>query len=371
MNDDKLRDALPFLRPRIEEPSAIILLIFALLCVGLVALVAYHLISSFKERQKRQLKLREAGAAKGLNKADIALLNRLSNQMTNPIQLVESLYVFDRAIAPYLNALIKRDWDHKEIRQLARMRQLLGFDQVTADQQLRTTRQLQDGLTVMIWCEAQETEAFYPWVLVRREERALVLVPLLREDFARYETLDAGRVLAVRFWRSRDTEYRFEASIISVDRDEHAVVLHHSDSMTRLQQRDFYRIYVHFEIPFFLQGKASSDLKEGDMPEDPDRDMPVSFAERIDATVLDLSAGGLSIETLTVGPLECTLIVDPHFAGPFPLAGLACQIVQQTRVGQANRLQLRFDTMPAAREAELVRCVYEHQLQQARATEEE
>lgn len=370
MNDDKLRDALPFLRPRIEEPSAIILLIFALLCVGVVALVAYHLISSFKERQKRLQKLRDAGAAKGLNKAEIALLSRLSNQMTHPVQLVESLYVFDRTIAPYLNALIKRDWDHKEIRQLAHMRQLLGFDQVEADQQLRTTRQLQDGLTVMVWCETQEIEAFYPWVLVRREERALVLVPLLQEDFARYDALEADRVLTVRFWRSRDTEYRFEASIISVDRDENAVVLHHSDSMTRLQQRDFYRIYVHFEIPFFLQAEPNADPKEKDSLNNIDQEIALSSAERIEATVLDLSAGGLSIETLAVGPLEGTLIIDPHFEGLFPLAGLACQIVQQTRVGQANRLQLRFDTMPAAREAELVRCVYEHQLQQARTTEE-
>lgn len=367
MNDDKLRDALPFLRPRIEEPSAIILLVFALLCVGIIALVVFHLIGSAKERKNRLLKLSDAGANKGLGKGDIALLSNFAKHMANPAQLVESLYMFDRALAPYVNELIEQDWNHKQIRQVARIRQLLGFDQVPTDQPLRSTRQLQEGLTVMVWCEAQEIATFYPWILVTREERALVLVPLLREDFARYKAIDSDYVLAVRFWRSSDTEYRFESPIISVNREEHSVILHHSDALTRLQQRDFYRINVHFEIQLLLQAEKSADIEGEGNAEAPEQ---TAAQQRIEATVFDLSAGGLSIEIQSPELLEGIFVVDPNFAGPFPLAELSCQIVKQTRVGLANRLQLRFDTMPAAREAELVRRVYEHQLHQAHPPEE-
>ncbi|MFT5377073.1 MAG: hypothetical protein ACI906_003911 [Candidatus Latescibacterota bacterium] len=374
MNDDKLRDALPFLRPRIEEPSAIILLFFGLLCTGLMTLVVLHLMRSLKERKKRHLKLREAGAGKGLNSREIALLERLGSKSSNPVQLVESLYAFDRTIAPYLEDLLERDWNHKQIRQIAHIRQQLGFDQVPAEQALRSTRQLEEGLTLMVWCEAQEIENFYPWVLVRREERALVLAPLLQEDFARYGTLAHDQPLAVRFWRSADTEYRFESAIYSADPSTNTIVLHHSDTIERLQQRDFHRIYTHFAIRFFLV-KESALALEGKTPEEgaETKSLPAAAAtsntirsgRRIEATVLDLSAGGLSIETQATGPIEGILIVDPDFEEPFPLAELSCQIVHQTRVGSANRLQLRFDSMPAAREAELVRCVYEHQLRQA------
>ncbi|MFT5087004.1 MAG: hypothetical protein ACI8PG_001361, partial [Planctomycetota bacterium] len=268
----------------------------------------------------------------------------------------------------------ERDWNHKQIRQIAHIRQQLGFDQVPAEQALRSTRQLEEGLTLMVWCEAQEIENFYPWVLVRREERALVLAPLLQEDFARYGTLAHDQPLAVRFWRSADTEYRFESAIYSADPSTNTIVLHHSDTIERLQQRDFHRIYTHFAIRFFLV-KESALALEGKTPEEgaETKSLPAAAAtsntirsgRRIEATVLDLSAGGLSIETQATGPIEGILIVDPDFEEPFPLAELSCQIVHQTRVGSANRLQLRFDSMPAAREAELVRCVYEHQLRQA------
>jgi len=379
MNDDKLRDALPFLRPRIEEPSAIVLLFFAVLCIGLITLIVLHFKRSITERKKRQLKLREAGADRGLSSKDLALLGRLSSKMSNPIQLVESLYAFDRIIAPRLEELFARDWNHKEIRQIAHIRQQLGFDQVPVDQALRSTRQLEDGLTVMVWCEAQEVETFYPWIVVNREERALMLAPLLQEDFARYGKLKADQSLVVRFWRSADTEYRFESAIHSVDRRENTIVLHHSDALERLQQRDFYRIYAHFAIHFFLvpdpAPDAESEMPAADseavaQPADPAIDHVERDKQRIEATVLDLSAGGLSIETQAPGPFEGTLVVAPDFEGPFPLAELSCQIVNQNRVGHAYRLQLRFAAMPAAREAELVRCVYEHQLSQARRPEE-
>jgi hypothetical protein len=57
------------------------------------------------------------------------------------------------------------------------------------------------------------------------------------------------------------------------------------------------------------------------------------------------------------------LLVDPRFTGPFPLAGVHGQVVHLGPGPSGYVLQLHFVNLPTQRERELVRAVYEHQLQ--------
>ena len=84
---------------------------------------------------------------------------------------------------------------------------------------------------------------------------------------------------------------------------------------------------------------------------------------RMDTHVLNLSAGGLSVETVEqkedVGE---RLMVDPRYEGLFQLAGLHCEKITQERMGGVLRIQLRFVDMPETRRSALVRQVYAHQM---------
>ena len=58
-------------------------------------------------------------------------------------------------------------------------------------------------------------------------------------------------------------------------------------------------------------------------------------------------------------------IVDPEFAGAFPLAGVICEVVDEEPAGDANTLKVRFQDLPPAVERDIVRQVYQHQLLEA------
>lgn len=368
MDNDRLREALPFLRPRTEDPTPIVWFLFALMCAAIVGAIVLHLLRRYRLRKAREDALRAVAIAKGVGKRDTDLLCTLAASLDRPTQLAESAYIFNRTVGTYVDELIERDWDHPHIKQIARMRHKLGFDVTASDRPLRSTRELSEGITLMVWNAEEGQGAFYPWLVVERDERALSIVPLLKDDFHRYPQLTKGGELALRFWRSHDTEYRVELPIYSVESEEHIVRLHHSDSVERLQQRDFYRISVHFPIDLLVAG-AAVEQGEGQA----DRNLPAAEGleeeERtwhsVEAHVLDLSAGGLSVEIHTSEPLEGDVVVDPQFKGPFPLAGLACEIVHQEHVGRALRLQLRFSDMVDAQRSELVRLVYDYQLRSA------
>jgi c-di-GMP-binding flagellar brake protein YcgR len=246
----------------------------------------------------------------------------------------------------------------------------------------------------MVWHQEEGEEAFYPWVVVARDERALTLVPLLKEDFPRFAGLRKGHSLTARFWRAADTEYRFTSDILAIERDSHAVILRHADSIERLQQRDFYRLDVHFEAIFFAVPEGGEDQEEAEEEErlaassEPGRAQgalesedvlspgseeadavpfpDLDHALRVEAQVINLSAGGLSALTPTQVPPQYLLLIDPDFEGPFPLGGIFCKIVHASPLGDATHLQVQFIDLPPAREAELVRCVYHYQTQRVR-----
>jgi c-di-GMP-binding flagellar brake protein YcgR len=96
---------------------------------------------------------------------------------------------------------------------------------------------------------------------------------------------------------------------------------------------------------------------------------PLATAPRVSARVVNLSAGGLAIELSPGQPdanEDMAWMVDPTFEGSLPLAGLTCApLSSEPASGGGRRIKMRFEELPIMGEKEIVRGVYEHQLQAA------
>jgi len=109
--------------------------------------------------------------------------------------------------------------------------------------------------------------------------------------------------------------------------------LRHAETIERLQQRDFYRLNVQFDIAFILEGSIS---EEGEDAEENQDDLAGQY---ITGRVLNLSAGG---RALTEQPVPSThkLHIDSTCTQPFPLGGIQCEVMQGSDTSGSAPLQL-------------------------------
>ena len=291
--------------------------------------------------------------------------------MQSPPRLLSSAHVFDRQVGRYATGLVRGDREHPELDAIGNIREILGFDELDIDQALSSTRQVDRGQTLRIWVDGEE------------EDELEGFVP----------------------WREGDTEYSFVTEVIGKARTAHAVAVEHA-AVKRMQHRDFYRIDVGFDADFLViprqaeredgaedvHGEAAIGLLDrtqdeddiriadssavdastsGDELEDSD---PFAGATRVTGYVVNLSAGGgVAIDVPLTGPLaneDTAWVIDPAFEGPFPLAGITCVPVSTeaapgTHDNSMRRIKMTFDDLPTPVEKEIVRSVYEHQLQSA------
>ena len=172
MHEDRLRAILPFLRPRTEEPTGLMLLLVAILCLGIASLVALHIWRRRIQHLRMQARFAKLATEKNLDPAQATYLAQLARQsrMNNPLLLLNSIYAFDRIVGRRAAALTGAAHE-SELHRIGAVRSALEFDHMPPDQPLRTTRQLESGLTVMVWHE--DAERYFPWLLVARDERGL------------------------------------------------------------------------------------------------------------------------------------------------------------------------------------------------------
>jgi c-di-GMP-binding flagellar brake protein YcgR len=405
VNGERLREILPLLRPRSAEPTLFSQTVWYLFLSGLATIVILYLIRWFRLRRRRRWEFEAAAHNAGLSAPQVALLYRIAHRrrMQSPPRLLSSPHVFDRQVGRYAEAIAARDRQHPELAKIGRIRHILGFDEIDLDQSLTSTRQIDRGQTVMIWVDENPDglEGSLPWLVLERDEGALTLAPVLREGREPQVRLRPGQKLTARFWREGDTEYRFVTVVVAKSRSPHAVTVEHA-TLERMQHRDFYRIDVNFPADFLvvplrdeLEGGAQDvhidaaiDLLDrsdtetirvassvavddvtaeagapGSGTDGGDR---LAGATRVSGRVVNLSAGGLAVEVPVDGPLagaETAWIIDPAFEGPFPLAGLTCVPLSTEASIDGRRIKMTFEKLPIPAEKEIVRGVYEHQLQ--------
>lgn len=375
MNNDALRDYLPYLRPRSAEADALAIAVLVLIGLGLVAAVVLSLLRWRRSQQRLRELFRQRAQEQGLVPAQIDLLQQIARRqkMRHADVLLTSVLAFERHVGRFSDELATRQPFDPVLAEITRIRAVLGFDHVAADQPLLSTRHLGTGQTLMVWSDANPAQYATPWVVVQRDESALTVVPLLREDQRHVLGVRVGDQLAVRFWRERDTEYRFATRVLEIDADSQGLMLAHTSQVERLQQREFFRLDISFPIALYaipkeaaeqLATRAGAGRPAEDETPEAQSELPavdLATAPRLDGQVLNLSAGGLGLTTHGPIPAEHLFFVDPGFEGEFPLAGLVCEVVHQERSAEGTYLQMKFADLPPELEKEIVRRVFAEQ----------
>ncbi|MBI2503145.1 MAG: PilZ domain-containing protein [Candidatus Latescibacteria bacterium] len=342
--DESFRSVLPYLRLQDQTPPWLGEFFAFLGLVVLPALILFYWIRKHRLQRHAWEAFLEHAAERGLNPEQGRLLAQIArqHQMKHPLLLLSSIKSFDHHLGRYAHGL-GPGFSRKAAAELGALRRSLGFDQPTPRQALYSTRQVSPGQTLMVWPAPGRSEGFCPCVVVKRDEASITLAPLLRKDEECFAGLEAGAQLKVRLWGPDHLEYRFRTHLLPGNPESLLFSIRHGDRLERIQQRDFFRMKVRFEVVLYPAGRA----------------------EPLPATVLDLSGGGMAVLTDTPLPLDQVVVIDPHFAGDFPLAGLHCQAVKQADQGRGYRLSLEFLDLSPHQEAEIIQSINTYQLHRA------
>ena len=420
MPNQSLQEVLPLLRPRSAEPTMFSQTVFYLLWIGLAALAILYFLRWLRIRKHRRQEFEDLAKNHGLKDNQIRLLKSVADhdRMKNPMRLITSDRFFDRHVGEYAIKIAGLNLNHPHLDDIGAIRAILGFDQLSSDKALLSTRLIAKHQTLMVKQESYDFERFTPWIVVECDEATIGLVPLLKDDTHHYDNLKIGDEVSVMFWRKGDTEYRFNTTIVAQDAETYTCFLSHSSTIDRLQQRDFYRIDVDFELSLCglavdqeeniaepinsnqeqetvalketadqisneettridrtnisatTSGLEENQLYNRNEPTNSEKaesiTNPHSCIEdgpRINGRVTDISAGGFGLVVVSDYPHEITnWLTDPQFKGPFPLGGIVCQLIGEQKEGKTSTLKLKFVDLPPNVESAIVRAVYQHQL---------
>lgn len=303
-----------------------------LLLLGVLVLIAA--LRVWQQRRKRQAQYQRRAQAQGLSQAQRRLLWDLTRrQRRNPVLLLRSATAFELCVGE----CAAQQGSVALLEELARIRVRLGFDQLSQDQPVRTTRQLPQGQTLSLWPQDTDPTQTTPCLVVSRHERMLVTAPLLNTP----PTWKAGTPLSVRFRRSQDAEYRFATHLLAFT--PHTLSLQHADQVERLQVRAFFRWETSFPLTLLASvGRGQTRPLEG--------------------TVTNISGGGLRLRVEEGVPPGTPVQVDPDHRGPFPLAGVRGRVVSTSAEAQHGWVRVQFVDLPGKVEAQILRRIFQHQL---------
>ena len=361
--DESYRDILPYLRPRTGEVSWMVwLALGALLFLVLGNLAAALLI---RRRRIRQMwhRFDTVAAERGLAEPERRLLRTIAHQdrMRDPLLLLSSLKSFDRHVGGRAAGEAREAGPRAQglLAEVSRARKQLGFDRVRRGQRVLTTRQLQPGLTLMVWPEKGGPDGFVTCAVVARDDRAIAAVPLLKADDRFLAPLEVGERLKVRFWDQDEIEYRFRTEILDAIPETTTIFLRHAESLERVQPYDFFRLHVAFDLRYCVIPRDAAEALSPEQARSETRARPVQ------ANVFYVSGEGLGIFTKGEIPPDHLVIIDPDFEGAFPLGGLACDVEAARDEGHRRRLNLRFINLPPGRQKTIVARMHRHQTRMA------
>ena len=348
--DEGLREALPYFRIRADYPL-LTDLVQALLLVFVLSLVISSVVRRVRGRRFNWKSFQAATLERGLSASECQLLWDIARlgKLRNPLLLISSLNAFDQQVGNFLNRPANRE-DQKTASRLTHIRVLLGFHRPPPGQAIRTTRALEPGQTLMVWPAKGGPRGFSQCVVAHCDDHAITAVPLLREDDELFDSLDPGDRIKVRFWRDHDTEYRFRTTILDAVEKTTSILIKHGDELERIQKRDYFRLPVGFDL-VLMEGGAEDRL-------------PATSGNLWAASATDLSGGGMSVTTSQQVKADW-LVIDPKFSGTFPLAGIRCKVLGQVRRGKDYQVHLEFVDIAPALESQLVRRLFEEQIQRA------
>ena len=317
----------------------------ALIFVAPFLPMVWHAVEGWRRRRRAAAGFHDRARAKGLSPDQGRLLLRLARRQgaAEPVVVLRSAARFDRCVHGD-----GRMVDRKTARELMRIRAVLGFHQLLPGDRLRSTRQLGRGHRLLLRRPGLDAEDGALWVVEAQDDHALVATPLLSDLLGGIDVWQPGSRVEGQFRHGTDSTYAFVTDVFAVEPEPQRLLLRHTQRVERVQQRAFFRLATQFPIVLLVG--------EGTAPEDSEQ------ASRLEGTVVDISGGGLSVR-VPIPPADgAHLTVDPAFAGPFPLAGIGCQLVARLERQDGVVLRLRFVEVSAELEGAIVRGIYRRQL---------
>lgn len=349
--DPTFEQILPYIRPRSGDMGWLGWAVVSLLVALLLGAVLTYIATGWRQRRRTRQAFYRAGLERRLSKKQVRELFDISrrHRMRDPLLLLTSLKVFDQHAG---RLAAETAPGSGTMDRLAAIRRRLGFDAPATAQRFYTTRTLGRGQRLMVWPHGHEA-GFVHCVVVGRDERAVTAVPLRRTDDRLLSRLAPGDKVKARFWRDGDTEYRFRTQILEVVEETTTIRLCHAERLERVQLRDYYRIGVNEPIQLYVLPPGVEQVKADNVA--------AKALELRDATLVDLSGGGLAVQVKSELPRHSEVVVHPDYAGPFPLAGAQLVQIEQTRRDRHWRARLQFVSLPDSVRDDLVAAIFEHE----------
>ena len=93
----------------------------------------------------------------------------------------------------------------------------------------------------------------------------------------------------------------------------------------------------------------------------------LASGQRLEVTTTDISGGGLGVTSAEEVPPNSVVVVDPAWRGPFPIAGLWCDVSGQERRDEQWWLRLEFADISRERQDDLVCALQREQIRRVGA----
>jgi c-di-GMP-binding flagellar brake protein YcgR len=332
----------PQFRPLNEDLSGLPLYIFGLFLIIFIGLLALYLLREYRLRQTQWGRFKSTARDRKLNTEQAQYLEDLARnqRLKNPMLLLTALSAFDRQVGSHAARLseLSPETQAAELETIGQIRQTLGFDRLRPKQLMQTTRQLQPGQNLMIWPEGDTRDMQTTCVVVERDEGQIVAVQVLKKDERHLRRWKKGERFQVMLSQDGFAEYGWITELMDVNVELRQIVMGHSEKVERTQARDFYRWDTNFPVVLYRISQENYSNPE---------EINLENAPRIEGSITNISGGGMSLATRQSLPPNTILVTDPTFHGDFPIAGIACSVLNRPQEdAQMQRVHLRFLELP-------------------------
>lgn len=348
-------------QPGVSGPSLWFLLGFLLFLALLIGGTAYT------RYRRRRLKLEKAfhelSTEKSLTSVEERELYAMACGVTpdQPLAILSSLAAFERGVEDRVPTTATSPASSELLSLLQSLRRKLGFERLPSSWALRHTRQIPPETRLMVGFKRDDEARFCTCVVEENHASGIRVAPLLRTDQEALTQVKSGERLYVRFWRMRDTEYKFRTQLLAGSPEvRDTLLLAHSDDLERVQQRDFFRLRVNLPIALY-------DLPDPDLAEISQEELrlPDEAVKILDATLVNVSAGGCAIRSEQELPGDALVIVDPDIGGPFSLGGMVCRVSRVEAGDDGLTHYLHYVNATDIVQDRIVRELYRQQLERA------
>jgi len=262
----------------------------------LAIIITYIMQERIKAREIREFanfQFNKRAKETKLNLAEQTLLKSITWAVAPKMlaDVFDSLVIFEAAVDIEIKKLIEKFGDDNPRTQntadmIYRIRRKLGFDKVIVERALESTRNIEYGQVISLFCptpaadNANGTDKGKTHVLNSNEMYFDADFSELENSFSQEERRSG---VIARFTRQQDANYSVHLAIRSINSNDNIISFYHTTSLERHQARKYARISVDTDVQCKIIKRADESAKS-----------PSAGEVLQNTTLNDISGGGLS-----------------------------------------------------------------------------